>query len=409
MPENNIDIYEPIVGASIIEELKILADRLKGKRIQNINSTARGGGVAEILNRMIPLLQSLGVDVSWLVIKGDGGFFQVTKKIHNALHGQKVTLTGKEMELFLEVNKENARNLPLGGDIIFIHDPQPINLIQKKSQLNAKWIWRCHVDISSPHQKVWKFLEKFVEQYDSTVFSAPSFAQQLRVEQIMINPSIDPLSEKNRELTRVEVLSVLKKYGLPLDKPLLAQVSRFDRLKDPVGVIEVFKLVRKYIDCHLVLAGSHAADDPESEEVLAEVREKAKGDSQIHILVVDPRTNDFDINALQRGASVILQKSIREGFGLTVTEALWKGKPVVASSVGGIPLQSKHKYHGLLSYTIEGTAFLIRELLNNPEYAMRLGENGREHVKRNFLLTRHIRDYLLLFLSLYREEDVVWL
>ena len=225
----------------------------------------------------------------------------------------------------------------------------------------------------------------------------------------MICPSIEPLSEKNRELTRVEVISVLKKYGLPLNKPIVMQVSRYDRLKDPAGVIEAYKLARKYIDCHLVLAGSHAADDPESGEVLAEVREKAKGDSRIHILVVDPKTNDFDVNGLQRGAAVIIQKSLKEGFALTVTEALWKGRPVVASAVGGIPLQIRHKYSGLLCHSIEGAALDLKQFLNNPDYAAALGANGREHVRENFLLTRHIRDYMLLFLSLYNTSDIVYL
>ncbi|MFH1856188.1 MAG: glycosyltransferase [Candidatus Omnitrophota bacterium] len=408
MPED-IHLYEPIVGASFIEELELLAGYLKGKKIKNINSTAQGGGVAEILNRMVPLLQSLDVDVSWSVIQGSEDFFQVTKKIHNALHGQPVKLSRKEIDLFLEYNEKGAQELSLDADITFVHDPQPIALIGKKTRADGKWIWRCHVDVSAPDKKVWKFLKKFIEKYDSAVFSAPAFAQHLNTEQILISPSIDPLSDKNKELPEETILSVLKKYGLPYTKPLITQVSRFDRLKDPVGVIEVFKLVRKYVDCHLVLAGSHAADDPESAEVLAEVREKSKGDSQIHILLVDPETNDIDVNAIQRGSTVILQKSIREGFALTVTEALWKAKPVVASAVGGIPLQIKHKYHGMLSYTIEGTAFFVRELLNNPEYAAHLGKNGKEHIKNNFLLTRHIKDYLLLFLSLYRKEDVVLL
>jgi trehalose synthase len=408
MPEKILE-YESIVGKHTIEELMLLSERLKNRRVQNVNSTMRGGGVAEILSRIVPLLNNLGIEASWVAMKGSEEFFWVTKKIHNALHGQKVKLTKKEIDIFLEVSEQNLKELSLSGDIIFIHDPQPIALIQKKSQIKAKWIWRCHVDVSYPHKAVWRFLKNFIEKYDAAVFSAPSFTQQLKVRQFMICPSIDPLSEKNRELTRVEVLSVLKKYGLPYDKPLITQVSRFDRLKDPLGVIEVFKLVQKYVDCHLVLAGSHAADDPESNEVLAEVREKAKGDSRIHVLVIDPETNDFDINALQRGSTVILQKSIREGFALTITEALWKAKPVVASAVGGIPLQIAHKYNGLLSHTIEGTAFLVRQLLNSPEYAGYLGANGREHVRNNFLLTRHIRQYLLLFLALYHEEDIVCL
>jgi len=406
----NIKDYEPIVGKSTIEELKLLSEKLKGKTIQNINSTAVGGGVAEILSRAVPLLKELGVDARWDVIKGEDAFFRVTKKVHNALHGRKENITRANYKTFLETSDFNIKNMDLYGDIVFVHDPQPIALIQrKKANDGKKWIWRCHVDVSHPVASVWNFLRKYIEKYDASVFSAPSFARMLKVKQFMVCPSIDPLSEKNRELTRVDIISVLKKYGLPLDIPLVTQVSRFDRLKDPIGVMEAFKLVRKYNKCHLVLAGSHAADDPESGEVLAEVRERAKGQSDIHIIVVDPETNDFDVNAMQRASSVVLQKSLREGFALTVTEALWKGKPVVASAVGGIPLQIKHKYSGLLCHSVEGAAVSIKQILNTPDYAARLAANGKEHIRQNFLLTRHLKDYMLLFLSLYHKHDVVYL
>ncbi len=405
-----IDSYGPIVGKEKIEELKLIAEKLKGKTIQNINSTAVGGGVAEILSRVVPLLNDLGVKAKWDVIKGNAEFFQVTKKIHNALHGKKQSITRKNINTFLETSQLNIDQMDLYGDIMFIHDPQPIALIKRKKDMDAKWIWRCHVDVSHPLATAWNFLRKFVEKYDSSVFSAPSFARDLKIKQFMICPSIDPLSEKNRDLTRVDILSVLKKYGLPYNKPIVTQVSRFDRLKDPVGVIDAFKLARKHTDCHLVLAGSQAAaDDPESGEVLAEVREKAKGDSQIHIVIVDAETNDFDVNAMQRGSAVVVQKSIREGFALTVTEALWKGRPMVASAVGGIPLQIAHKYSGLLCHSVEGAAMHIKQLLNNPDYAEKLGANAKEHVRQNFLLTRHLKDYMLLFLSLYSKEDIIYL
>ncbi|NQT05911.1 MAG: glycosyltransferase [Candidatus Omnitrophica bacterium] len=403
-----IEDYIPIVGQEKVEELKLIAQKLKGKTIQSINSTAVGGGVAEILSRMVPLLNNLGVDTKWDVIKGDLEFFGVTKKIHNALHGGK-GITKKDVNIFLETSRLNLERTPLYGDIIFVHDPQPIALIGKKSTLDSKWIWRCHVDVSQPNKSVWNFLKKYIEKYDATVFSAPAFSQKLKVKQFMICPSIDPLSEKNRDLTDVDVSSVLKKYGLPHNVPLVTQVSRYDRLKDPAGVIDAYKLVRKYINCHLVLAGSHASDDPEGSEVLAEIREKAKGDPQIHLLVVDPKTNDFDVNALQRGSAVVIQKSLREGFALTVTEALWKARPVVASAVGGIPLQIAHKYSGLLCHSIEGAALHIKQFLHNPAYAKKLGTNGKEHIRQNYLLTRHLREYMLLFLSLYNKEDIVYL
>ena len=386
----------------------MLAAKLSGKVIQNVNSTFVGGGVAEILSRMVPLLGQIGVDARWNVIKGNDEFFQVTKKFHNALHGRQERVSAKDFALFLETTQKNIEELELYGDIVFIHDPQPAALVNKKKELGKKWIWRCHIDVSHPDQKVWNFLEPFVIQYDAAVFSAPAFSRELPIRQFLISPSIDPLSDKNKELDQQTIDSVLVKYGIPRDKPIITQVSRFDYLKDPVGVIQAFELVRKSIDCRLVFAGGTASDDPESDKVLAEVREKAEGNSDIHILLV-PAGSDIEINALQRASTVIVQKSHREGFGLTVTEALWKAKPVVASAVGGIPLQVKNRFTGLLSYGIEGTAYAIRQLLTNPEYARRLGENGREHVRYNFLITRHLRDYLLLFLALDHPEDIIYL
>jgi trehalose synthase len=299
--------------------------------------------------------------------------------------------------------------MKLYGDIIFVHDPQPIALIKNKSRIpDSKWIWRCHIDVSNPNMRVWNFLKEFIVQYEASVFSSPSFAQRLPIKQFLISPSIDPLSDKNKELPDNIIDSVLKKYGITKDIPIITQVSRFDYLKDPLGVIEAYRRVKKYIDCQLVLAGGTATDDPQSEEVLNKAKEKAGKDKDIHILLIPPKS-DMDINALQRAATVIVQKSIKEGFGLTVTEALWKAKPVVASAVGGIPLQIKHKYSGLLCHSIDGAAFAIKQLLNSPSYAKKLGENGREHIRQNFLLTRHLRDYMLLFLAMYHNEDIVYL
>lgn len=399
----NIEEYIPIVGQSIIDDLKLLAERLKGKVIQHINSTSVGGGVAEILNRIVPLLRELGVDTRWDLIKGGEQFFEVTKKFHNALHGRVEPISQDDFEVFLETSLRNIEEVKTYGDIVFIHDPQPIALIKKKS--DNKWIWRCHIDVSNPNQRVWKFLMDFILNYDSVIFSAPAFSQRLPMRQFLISPSIDPLSDKNKELPQEMVDSVLKKYNISQNKPIITQISRFDRLKDPIGVTEAFWQVKKYIDCQLILAGGTASDDPEALKVLQEVREKAKQYSDIHILELPH--NDIEINALQRASTIIIQKSIREGFGLTVTEALWKAKPVVASNVGGIPLQIKHKYSGLLCHSIEGAAFAIKQLLNSPGYAKRLGENGREHIRSNFLLTRHLRDYMLLFLSLYHPTDIV--
>jgi len=385
----------------------LLAAKLSGRVIQNINSTFSGGGVAEILSRMVPLLGQLGVDARWNVIKGDEPFFQVTKKIHNALHGRKEKITPEDFTIFQETTRKNIAGLELNGDIIFIHDPQPAGLVARKKELGKKWIWRCHIDISNPNQEVWQFLEPLVNQYDAAVFSAPAFSRQLPIRQFLISPSIDPLSDKNKELDRQTIESVLAKYNIPRDKPIITQVSRFDYLKDPVGVIQAFQMVRRSIDCRLVFAGGTATDDPESDKVLAEVKETAGDDPNIHILLIPPGSN-IEINALQRASTIIVQKSLREGFGLTVSEALWKAKPVVASAVGGIPLQVKNKFTGLLSHDIEGTAYDLRQLLTNPDYARWLGENGREHVRHNFLITRHLRDYLLLFLALEHHGDIIY-
>jgi trehalose synthase len=347
------------------------------------------------------------VEARWDIISGSDPFYRVTKKFHNALHGRAEDLTPADFALFEEVSQKNIAEMDLNGDIFFIHDPQPIALIQKKQKLGGKWIWRCHIDVSQPDKRVWEFLQPYIFQYDSAVFSAPSFSRELPIRQFLISPSIDPLSNKNKDLPREMVDAVFQKYEIPRDKPIITQVSRFDYLKDPVGIIQAFELVKKSVDCRLVFAGGTASDDPESDKVLAEVREKAGKNPDIHVLLIPPNS-DLDINALQRGSTIIVQKSLGEGFGLTVSEALWKGKPVVATAVGGIPLQVKNKLTGLLSHGIEGTAYALRQLLTNPEYARWLGHNGREHVKHNFLITRHIKDYLMLFLTLEQNESPFW-
>lgn len=404
-----LEDYISIVGQSIIDDLRLLSEKLKGRVIQNINSTSVGGGVAEILNRSVPLLRELGIDAKWEVIKGGESFFKVTKKFHNALHGREEEITFDDFDIFMETSQRNIEDMKLYGDIIFVHDPQPIALIRNKPKIpNSKWLWRCHIDVSNPNMRIWNFLKEFIVQYEASIFSSPNFAQRLPVRQFLISPSIDPLSDKNKELPQEVIDEVLKKYEVSQDKPIITQISRFDYLKDPLGVIEAYKQVKKYINCQLILAGGTAADDPESEEVLNRVKEAKGKDRDIHILLIPPGS-DIEINVLQRVSTVIIQKSIKEGFGLTVTEALWKVKPVVASAVGGIPLQIKHKYSGLLCQSIDGAAFAIKQLLNSPAYARKLGENGREHIRQNFLLTRHLRDYMLLFLSMYHNEDIVYL
>jgi trehalose synthase len=394
-----LEEYRSILGTDTLEELYLLSRNLQGKSVLHVNSTAVGGGVAEILHRMVPLLQELGVEMSWEVVKGGEAFYAVTKKFHNALHGDPQEVTPKDYQVYEDTLDENLTRMRLEHDIVFIHDPQPAALVKKRRELKNRWIWRCHIDLSRPNPDVWGFLRPYVEQYDACIFSAPAFAQALPIPEVLISPSIDPLSDKNRELEPHEIQSVLDRLRIPTDKPLVTQVSRFDRLKDPLGVIEAFRKIKPYVEARLLLVGGSADDDPEGAQVLNEVRERAKEDPDIRVLCL-PSTSHIEINAIQRASSVILQKSLREGFALTVTEALWKSKPVIASAVGGIPLQIIHKYSGILTHSIEGTAYWLKQLLSEPQYAKKLGENGRNHVRQNFLLTRHLRDYLLLFLSL---------
>ncbi len=402
-----LDNYRPIVGDSVVDDLLLIAEKLKGRVVKNVNSTAVGGGVAEILNRMVPLLKEMGIHAQWDVIRGNDQFFEVTKKMHNALQGSEVEFTEKDKQIYWEAQEANLNDFNFDADIFFIHDPQPAGLIKKKAALGKKWVWRCHIDLSAPNQSVWQFLRPLVDQFDASVFSAPPFSQVLKIPQVLIAPSIDPLSDKNKELEPSYIDSVLDRFGITKKKPLVTQVSRFDYAKDPVGVLQAYRMVKPYIDCQLVLVGGSATDDPEGAKVLAEVKMEAGDDPDVHILELAP-TSHLEINALQRASTVILQKSLKEGFGLTVSEALWKGKPVIAGAVGGIPLQITHKYSGLLTHSVEGAAYCLKQLLQSPDYAKKLGENGREHVRENFLLTRHLRDYLLLFLSLdYPDQDLV--
>ncbi len=393
----HLDDYVPLLGAPEIAELRALAARLQGHTVQMVNSTAVGGGVAEILNRLVPTLQELGLAVRWDVITGGNDFFEVTKAFHNALHGGPYEARPENFEIFLAYNEQNRARLQLDAEFMVIHDPQPVALIDARGDRSGHWIWRCHIDLSRPNPTVWRFLEPYVLRYDGAIFSSPEFTRQLAIPQYLFYPCIDPLSEKNRDLEPEFVSGVLERFGIDPKRPILTQISRFDRLKDPLGVIRAYQIVKRYFDCQLVLAGGGAADDPEGGAVLEEGRQAAAGDPSIHVLELPP-WSALEINALQRASTVIIQKSLREGFGLTVTEALWKKKPVVASAVGGIPTQVIHKHTGLLAHSVEGAAYQIRFLLSNPGLAERLGEQGHEHVREHFLITSNAKQYLTLFL-----------
>jgi trehalose synthase len=347
---------------------------------------------------MVPLFRELGVETSWDVIKGEATFFEVTKAFHNALHGGTETITEAMLETYRETTAQNLQSVAITGDVVVVHDPQPAGLIEQRGD-DRRWIWRCHIDVSTPDPKVWGFLKSYVDRYDSSVFSMPEFSQQLQIPQFMITPSIDPLSDKNRELPQETIERTLEQYGLDPERPILTQISRFDRLKDPVGVIKAYRVVTGRHDGQVGLGGGAADDDPEGAEVLKEVNEAADGDADIHVVALPPHS-DIEINALVRGSTIVLQKSIKEGFGLTVTEALWKRKAVIAGAVGGIKLQILNGITGFLVHSSEGAANRAIELLGDPELRQRLGTNGYLHAKENFLTTRHIRDYLLMILAL---------
>ncbi|MBN1394134.1 MAG: glycosyltransferase [Pirellulales bacterium] len=400
-----LDRYEEVVGHHEIQRLYRLAERLSGKRVVHVNSTRNGGGVAEILHWMVPLMQELGIDASWEVIEGTADFYRVTKSFHNGLQGFPVALKKRDYDLHYEINRENAKRLNLQADVVFVHDPQPIYLPEFTPQDQVgRWIWRCHIDASHPDRGVWKYMEKALPRYEATVFSMAAFTRPVACPMFLIAPSIDPLSDKNCPLAETERLETLSRLGIDPDRPMLLQVSRFDRFKDPLGVIEVYRLLKPYhAGLQLVLAGGPAEDDPEGAEVLREVLDWAGEDQDLKVLLLPPDAHR-DINALQRSAIVVLQKSIREGFGLTVTEALWKGKPVIGGACGGITLQV-HDYHtGFLVHSPAGAAYRIRYLMRYNDKRLRMGQNGYEFVREHFLLTRHLRDYFTMLLGLDRPE-----
>jgi trehalose synthase len=400
-----LERYKKIVGTEIINELLQMAKVLKGITILHINSTKSGGGVAEILNTMTPLTNSLGIKTSWEIINGTPDFFECTKQFHNALQGHKKMIPNPTLlNVYEKVNAENAERLrPMieKADVIFVHDPQPAALIQSFPNRKNKWVWRSHIDVSNPNRAIWKFLRNFVMHYDASIFSLADFAQLLPHRIYLIAPSIDPLAEKNIELSRDEISGVYSLFNLDPARPMILQVSRFDYFKDPIGVIEAYRLAKKFKHgIQLVLAGGGAHDDPEGEMVLKEVHAAAAGDPDIHILFL-PTDAHRTINALQRAADLILQKSLKEGFGLTVTESLWKKKPVIGGNCGGIRLQVINHHTGFLVDTPEGAAERIRYLLQTPRLMEEMGDKGHDFVRDNFLITRHLRDYLALVISLF--------
>jgi len=391
--------YKEVVGRDVVGELYTLASHVGNRSIKMVNSTAVGGGVAEMLHRVVPLLNELGIETGWEVIKGGADFFDITKAFHNALQGKEEYFEQEVLETYLAYNEMNYQEMSFDEDLIVIHDPQPAALINWQEKRKNKWVWRCHIDMSHPNQQVWNFLRSYVELYDAAIFSSPLFSPQLKIPQYRFYPAIDPLADKNRELDDDYIASVLEKYEILRDKPIVTQISRYDPWKDPVGVIQAFKMARRHVDCRLLMVGDKAADDPEAEAILAQVNEAAGDDPDIKIIFLT-HSIPTEINAFQRASDIILQKSIREGFALTVSEALWKYRPVIGGAVGGIPAQIIHGYTGMLVHSVEGASLQIRSLLQQSELANRLGENGHQRVKDEFLITKLLKRYLLLLLAL---------
>jgi trehalose synthase len=395
----SIEPYLRHVPRWVENELRCLAAPLRGATVVHVSATAVGGGVAEILRRMVPLQRGLGLDAQWFVLDGDGEFFRTTKKMHNALQGREQDIPDAEWAHYVDVNRANLadrEDVLRRADFVIVHDPQPAALLSMVDAPAGRWAWRCHIDLSNPHRGTWRRLKDLVNRYDVSVFSLAAFARQLAHPQVVIPPAIDPLTDKNRELDEGFVDEICNRFGVPRHVPLFVQVSRFDRFKDPLGVVAAFRMLRRHREASLVLVGGGADDDPEGKEVLEEVRRATAGDDEILVLELPPDAN-LEINALQRAATVVVQKSLREGFGLVVTEGLWKGKPVIGGACGGITLQVRDGFTGYLVRTVEGCAYRMRQCLRHPNRAKTMGKRGTELVRGHYLITRQLRDSLVLF------------
>ena len=368
----------------------------------HINATAYGGGVAEILQNLIPLLRDAGVDAHWAVLDAPPAFYDITKKIHNALQGMKLDLSEAERKLFLDVARENAAQLRQ-ADVVLAHDPQAVALRHFAGARGAGWVWRCHIDLTTAYEPVWSFLRPYVDEHDASIWTMPQFVRpDLRMKRVLIQaPTIDPFSMKNREMPLAEAREVVQAFGVDVERPMLLQVSRFDPWKDPLGVIDAYRLTKKKVhEVQLVMIGSLADDDPEGQEYLDRTRKHAGGDPDVHLLTNLDGVKDREVNAFQRASTVVIQKSLREGFGLVVAEALWKEIPVVAGKVGGIVIQIQDGVSGYLVSSPEACAERSVELLRDPALRKRMAAVGREHVRENFLITRDVRDQLELVSTL---------
>ncbi len=392
-PIIRIEDFEQYVGAETVDRILRKAGLLRDRHIAHVNSTYYGGGVAEVLSSKTLLMNSLGIKTGWRVIQGSPDFFSITKKMHNALQGEEIELTERKKRIYEDVIYENVVRNHLTHDIVIIHDPQPLAMIRHYRK-HGPWIWRCHVDLTKPNRELMRYLAPYIERYDAVILTLKEYKQRLRTPQLFFFPAINPFSITNRELSEEEIDERLEHYGIPTDLPLVVQVSRFDRWKDPRGVVEAFRIARKEVDCTLVLLGNVATDDPEGEEVyhsLLECREE-------RIIILSVQDTAL-VNALQRRAAVVLQKSIREGFGLTVAEAMWKGTPVIGGEVGGIRYQIRDGKNGFLVSSVKEAAERIVLLVKDGKFKKTMGERAKETVRKNFLLTSSVERYLDLFAS----------
>jgi len=388
-----IDNYRQFTSESEIEYIKKLGNMLGGSSANIVSTAKQGGGVAELLNKVIPFFADFDFELHRINLELDVNFLQICKKFYEGLSNPAVDITQQDLHDFLKYSPSVQEQITQPADLLFVHDHQPITAVEKKNYKKA--VWRCHIDVSHPDEMLWNFLKTYIEKYDAAAFSFPSFARDIAIPKYAIMPSIDPLSDKNKDLPEEYIDAVFKKYNISRSKPVIMQIGRFDVLKDPVGVVEVFREVKNSYDCTLVIAGGHASDDPDADKVYQQTRAAAQNVPDAHIVLLEH--NDLEINALQRGADIILQKSIRESFGLAITEALWKKKPVVATETGGIPLQIIEGQTGLISVSNASCVMQIKKLLQNPALRRALGNGGYKHVRENFLVTRHVRDLMIMF------------
>jgi trehalose synthase len=394
-----LEEYRRVAPPGVVDIVLKLAERVRGRRLLHLTGGRFGGGAPETLRTVVPLLSELGIDTNWEITTGDPGFYTTATALRAALEGAERVLADAALDHYVEMNRVNAKKLALDADVAMVHDVEPGTLIEQRST-SGRWIWRCHFNCSRPQRRAWAFWRPFAAQYDAAVFSLPKFGRRLGIPQFVIHPSIDPLSEKNRDLAPREVATLLAALGVAQDKPLLVQLGALTRAEDPLGVVNAYRIVKRYHNVRLVLAGT-AGHDRESLEIVADLREAAHHDPDIIVLELPPDAH-LQINALQRAATIVLQKSVYEGFGLGAAEAMWKGKPVVGGFAGGLTHQIVYDVTGYTVHSVEGAAFRLRHLLNNPELIARMGAAGREHVRRSFLITRHLTDYMALLIHLIK-------